>query len=133
MEEVQKVNTQGSLVVLLVSDMEKSQTFYQNVLGCEVTDFWVVRNGLTGLGFKLIQAGDPNDIQPNSKIGKVVWDAYTYVDDFEALDNLYKEFKTNGATVALEPEVSDFDWGSWKEFSIQDPDGYVIGFGAGKK
>lgn len=131
--ENQKVKTQGSLAVLLVSELKKSEKYYQDVLGCEVADVWVIRNGLTGLGFKLIQAESPEDISPNSKPGKIIWDVYTYVDDFEALDNLYEEFNDNGATIAIEPKETNFDWGSWKEFSVQDPDGYVIGFGAGKK
>ncbi|HET7656968.1 MAG TPA: hypothetical protein VFK37_01650 [Bacillales bacterium] len=81
----------------------------------------------------MLQADSPDKIAPNSKNGKLVWDAYTYVDDFEALDKLYEELKRNGAAFAVKPEISEFDRGSWKEFSIQDPDGYVIGFGSGKK
>lgn len=127
------MSTQGSLVVLLVSDLKRSQTYYQDVFGCEVTDFWVVRNELSGLGFKLIQADNHEQIVPNSTNEKVIWDAYTYVDDFDALDQLYKELSNNGATIATEPETSKFDWGFWKEFSVKDPDGYVIGIGAANK
>lgn len=55
----------SSLKVLLVSDLEKSQIFYQDVLGCEVTEWWVIRDGFTGLALKLLQANAPDDVRPN--------------------------------------------------------------------
>ncbi|GIO26337.1 hypothetical protein J43TS3_09480 [Ornithinibacillus bavariensis] len=51
----------------------------------------------------------------------------------DELDALYDEFKSNGAIIASEPKLSEFDWGVWKEFSINDLDGYIIGFGSGSK
>lgn len=128
MQEKIKAKIESSLTVLLVSDLKKSKDYYQHALGCEVTEFWAVRDDF-GLGFKLIQAEDSNDVKPN----KGTWNTYAYVEDFSSLDALYDEFKSNGAIVDMEPEVSEFDWGAWKEFSIKDPDGYSIGFGAAKK
>ncbi|MBS4174017.1 VOC family protein [Bacillus sp. FJAT-49736] len=122
-----------SLTVLLVSDLEKSKVFYQDVLGCEVTDWWALRNDTIKLGFKLLQAKEAQTINPNSSEDEVVWDAYAYADDFTALENIYNEWKQKGATFAQELTVSEFDWGIWKEFAIQDPDGYVLAIGSANK
>jgi len=128
MTEQVQAKIENSLTVLLVSDLEKSKEYYRDTLGCEVSDFWVVRDGF-GLGFKLIQAEDVGEVRPN----KETWNTYAYVKDFTSLDALYEEFKSNGAIIELEPVVSEFDWGSWKEFTVKDPDGYKIGFGSGVK
>lgn len=123
-----------SVQVLLVSDLERSKAYYQDVLGCEVNDMWAVRDDFR-LGFKLIQAKSPEDVRPN-KLGdgqEKVWDTYAYVETHSELDELHNELRGKGAILHQEPEIYDFDWGSWKEFSIEDPDRYVIAFGSGKK
>ncbi|MEC0248497.1 VOC family protein [Paenibacillus chitinolyticus] len=128
MTEQVKAKIENSLTVLLVSDLEKSNQYYRDVLGCEVNDVWAIRDDF-GLGFKLIQAKDPQDVIPN----KGTWNTYAYVENFSGLDALYEELKAKGATIALEPIVEDHDWGSWKEFAIKDIDGYIIGFGSGNR
>ena len=122
-----------SLTVLLVSDMEKSKAFYQDILGCEVNEWWALRNDTINLGFKLLQANENQAISPNSTEDEVVWDAYAYPDDFATLENLYHEWKQKGAPIVQEMAEYEFDWGTWKEFAIQDPDGYVLGIGSGNK
>jgi lactoylglutathione lyase len=124
----QKGKVENSLTVLLVSDLEKSKEYYQQSLGCDVTDWWAVRDDF-GLGFKLLQASNPNDVRPN----KDTWNTYAYVKDHDTLDVLYQELKSNGAIILQEPRLSEEDWGTWKDFSVQDPDGYIIGFGSGSK
>jgi lactoylglutathione lyase len=42
----------SSLKVLLVSDLERSKTFYRDVFGWKVTDWWGIHDGFTGLGVK---------------------------------------------------------------------------------
>jgi lactoylglutathione lyase len=101
------------------------------VLGCEVTDWWAIRDGFTGLGVKLLQANSPEDVQPNkpAKGYKLpASDIYCYVENWTALDELFIEFKANGAKVVLEPWI-DPNSGPWKEFAIVDPDNYCIAFG----
>ncbi|GIP29288.1 hypothetical protein J23TS9_44180 [Paenibacillus sp. J23TS9] len=123
-----------SVQVRLVSDLAASKDFYEKVLGCEVNDFWAVRDEFA-LGFKLLQAVEPGDVQPNKK-GKdqaAAWDTYAYVDTHNDLDQLYEELKAKGAQFIQEPVLTEADWGAWKEFSITDPDNYSIGFGSGKK
>lgn len=123
-----------SVQVRLVSDLTASKAFYEKVLGCEVNDFWAVRDEFA-LGFKLLQANKPEDVKPNT-IGKdqpVAWDTYAYVDTHSDLDQLYEELKARGARFLQEPVLTEADWGAWKEFTIADPDNYSIGFGSGKK
>jgi lactoylglutathione lyase len=124
----------SSLKVLLVSDIEKSKRFYQDVLGCEVTDWWVIRDGFTGLALKLLQADSSNEVQPNkpAKGATVGIDVYCYVENWTALDALYEEFRNKGVTFAGEPWI-DEDAGPWKEFVIKDLDDYCIAFGGTNK
>ncbi|MFB9330934.1 VOC family protein [Paenibacillus aurantiacus] len=126
--DITKAKVENSLTVLLVSNLAKSQSYYEKALGCEVNEHWAIRDNF-GLGFKLIQAADISDVRPN----KGVWNTYAYAKTHQELDCLYEELKANGALVASEPVVTEHDWGVWKEFSVQDPDGYVIGFGSGNK
>ncbi|MCM3627571.1 VOC family protein [Paenibacillus glycanilyticus] len=123
-----KAKIENSLTVLLVSDLAKSQRYYEEALGCEVNEYWVVRDDF-GLGFKLIQAENKQDVRPN----KGAWNTYAYVQTQQDLDVLYAELQANGADIAAEPVVTEHEWGVWKEFSVQDPDGYIIGFGSGNK
>jgi lactoylglutathione lyase len=106
----------------------KSMKYYENALGCEVNEHWAIRDNF-GLGFKLIQALNIEDVRPN----KGTWNTYAYVKTHDELDALYLELKTNGAIIVSEPKVTDYDWGYWKDFSVRDLDGYVIGLGSGNK
>jgi lactoylglutathione lyase len=125
----------SSLTVLLVSDLEKSKTYYRDIVGCEVTEWWVIRDGFSGLGIKLLQANSPEDVRPNKAAKgytQPVPDVYCYVENWTALDELYAEFKEKGARIAVEPWI-DEEAGPWKEFAIVDPDNYCIAFGGTNK
>jgi lactoylglutathione lyase len=122
-----------SLTVLVVSDLVKSNSFYKDVVGCEVTEWWALRNDTVKLGFKLLQANENQTISPNSSKDQIVWDAYAYADNFASLENLYNEWKQKEACIVQELAVTEFEWGVWKEFAIQDPDGYVIAVGTANK
>jgi catechol 2,3-dioxygenase-like lactoylglutathione lyase family enzyme len=128
MSNEKKAVISSSLAVFLVSDLEKSQAYYRDVLGFSVNEWWAERDGLNGMAFKLLQAESPGDIRPNraAKGSEHVWDVYAYVD---GLEELFAEFKSSGAIFSYDLFVQEFDWGTWKEFAIKDPDGYVIGFG----
>ncbi|MBB6732381.1 VOC family protein [Cohnella zeiphila] len=120
----------SSLTVLMVADAERSQRFYRDVLGFDVTDWWAQRDGLTGLALKLIQVPEgrvptPNPAESGADVGV---DVYAYTETWAGLDALYEEFKRNGAAIAKEPAVYA-DFGPWKEFVVEDPDGYHLAFG----
>jgi lactoylglutathione lyase len=90
----------------------------------------VIRDGFSGLTLKLLQADSLNDVKPNkpAKGSSVAYDVYCYVENWSALDKLYKEFVRKGAEVVMEPWV-DESGGPWKEFVIRDIDQYSIAFG----
>lgn len=125
-----KKQIHSSLKILLVADLEKSKKFYHDVLGCEVTDWWAIRDGFTGLGLKLLQANSPEDVQPNKPAqgSNVSFDVYCYVENWAALDAMYEEFRKKGAEIAIEPWIKE-NSGPWKEFAIWDIDHYCIAFG----
>lgn len=120
-EEVKrKINTGPTL--LLVSSLSKSRRYYEEVLGCEHDDCGhTTREGL----FLLMYEADNNrDINPISNIpGGPPWDILVYTNSQE---ELYEEFKAKGAIFASELNISE---SGWKEFIVQDLDGYKIGFG----
>ncbi|WP_421384004.1 VOC family protein [Bacillus salacetis] len=120
----------SSLKVLLVSDLKSSKKFYEEQLGCEVTDWWVIRDGFSGLALKLLQAVSSDDVRPNkpSKGASTSFDLYCYVENWNALDELYQEFTEKDVSVVVEPWVDEAN-GPWKEFVIEDPDGYHLAFG----
>ncbi|MBO9606973.1 MAG: VOC family protein [Paenibacillaceae bacterium] len=128
MAETVKAKIENSLTVLLVSDLEKSMKYYEEALGCEVNEHWAIRDHF-GLGFKLVQATNIEHVRPNHG----TWNTYAYVRTHDELDALYLELTTNGAIMVSEPQITEHDWGTWKDFSVRDPDGYVIGFGSGNK
>lgn len=120
----------SSLAVLMVSNLARSQRYYREVLGFDVTDWWAVRDGLTGLALKLQQAPAPSGVHPNPpEAGQDMGvDVYAYVENWMALDQLFAEFTAKGAEIAREPVVYA-EGGPWKEFIVSDPDGYHLAFG----
>jgi lactoylglutathione lyase len=129
-EESELKQIHSSLKVLLVSDLRRSKEFYQEQLGCEVTDWWVIRDGFSGLALKLLQADSPGDVMPNKPAAGATsaFDVYCYVENWNALEELYREFNGKDVPIAVEPWVDDAG-GPWKEFVIKDPDGYHLAFG----
>ncbi|XID92867.1 GyrI-like domain-containing protein [Paenibacillaceae bacterium WGS1546] len=120
----------SSLTVLMVADVERSKRFYREKLGFDVTDWCAERGGLQGLALKLLQAPAGTEPAPNPPEagGDVGVDVYAYVENWTALDDLYAEFGSQGAKIAREPTIYA-DGGPWKEFIVEDPDGYHLAFG----
>lgn len=120
----------SSLTVIVVSDLERSQAYYRDVLGFDVTPWWAVKDGLHGLALKLLQSPDGAGVHPNppAKGAETGVDAYAYVENWKALDQLYEQFVAGGAVIAQQPVVYP-DGGPWKEFIVADPDGYHLAFG----
>lgn len=120
----------SSLTVLMVSDLARSQRFYRYVLGFDVTDWWAERGGLQGVALKLFQAPDASAVRPNPAPagGGYPVDVQVYTETWAQLDALYEEFRGKGAVVSVEPTIYK-EGGPWKEFVVEDPDGYHLAFG----
>jgi catechol 2,3-dioxygenase-like lactoylglutathione lyase family enzyme len=117
----------GASPVLLVADVDRSVAYYRDRLGftCEVygipPDFAVAtRDGAIIL---LALCRDPERIVPNWRIVDKTCNAFIRVDD---VDVLYAEVQERGA--GIDYSVYDAPSG-FREFGVQDPDGYDIAFG----
>ncbi len=60
---------------------------------------------------------------PAPQGGGYAVDVQVYTDKWAQLDSLYEEFRSKGAVIAVEPSIYE-DGGPWKEFVVQDLDGY---------
>ncbi|KZE74760.1 hypothetical protein AV654_29010 [Paenibacillus elgii] len=83
-----------------------------------------------GIALKLLQAPDASAVRPNPVAqGETrAYDVYAYVENWAALDSLYEEFRSKDVVISGEPVIYP-DGGPWKEFVIQDCDGYGLAFG----
>jgi predicted enzyme related to lactoylglutathione lyase len=117
----------GSSAVLLVSDLDRAVEFWRDRLGfaCETfgdpADFaTAARDEAVVL---LALCNTPDAIVPNWKIVTKTWNVYIRVDDADAI---YAEVQERGA--AIDYTIYDAPHG-FREFGVQDPDGYDIAFG----
>lgn len=114
--------------VMLVSDVKRSAEYFRDALGFRFDRTWgdppsfcmVWRDEQC---FMLKQVADPSVIRPMHTVEPVVWDAYLWVDDVDAL---HDEFVASDATVAKPPHVTGYHV---KELVVVDPDGHQICFG----
>ncbi|CAG7645024.1 hypothetical protein ACFQI7_25175 [Paenibacillus allorhizosphaerae] len=117
-----KRNIQTGPTLLLVSDLEKSKKYYKDMLGCEHDSCG--HTSREGLFLLMYEAKSREDVKPISSVaGGPPWDILVYTN---AQEQLYAEFVSKGAIIASELTVSE---SGWKEFIVQDIDGYKIGFG----
>lgn len=113
--------------MLLVADIERSTGYYRDQLGftCEVygdpLDFIVAKRDEAVVLMALCE--DQERIVPNWAIVDKVWNVFIRVDDVEAV---YAEVKERG--VPIDYTLYDAPSG-FREFGVQDPDGYDIGIG----
>jgi catechol 2,3-dioxygenase-like lactoylglutathione lyase family enzyme len=117
----------GASPVLLVADVARSVEYYRDRLGfaCDLhgdpPDFVVAARDEAIILRAL--CADPDRIVPNWRIVDKVWNAYVRVDDVDAL---YADVQKGGAEI----DYSLYDAPSgFREFGVQDPDGYDIAFG----
>jgi predicted enzyme related to lactoylglutathione lyase len=117
----------GISPVLLVSDIGRSVAYYRDRLGfrCETygdppTFASAQRDGSSIL---LALCPETDRIVPNWRIVDQTWNVYVRVDDADAV---YAEVQERGA--AIDYTLYDAPHG-FREFGVQDPDGYDIAFG----
>jgi len=113
--------------VLLVSDIAATLSYYGTKLGFGTRAFGdpphfasAKRGGATVL-FALHD--DPVQIVPNWRLQPQTWNVYIEV---AGIDALYEELKERGAEIDY--SLYDAPHG-FREFGVQDPDGYDIAFG----
>lgn len=112
---------QRSMPVLHIADMARSLAFYRDKLGFaastwgEPPNFAIVQRGTVTLALCVV---------PREQISEArVWSAYLYVADADAV---HRELLAHGVTIEDAPETRDY---GCRDFTIDDPDGNLIGVG----
>ena len=121
---------------LMVKNVERSVSFYEKTLGFQTT---MTVPGEQGLIFAMIVKDDvsimlqtlesfviDNSAYKNSNAGGTIL-LYIDVTDIDEVHAMVKKEKVN-----LYKEMHETFYGT-KEFTIQDPDGYLISFAEDKK
>lgn len=116
----------GTAPCFFVKDIQRSVAYYRDVLGFATNRIWgeppcfamPQRDGFT---IMLSQAEDPLIVRPNGSLD--AWDAYVWVLDADAL---FEEFTSKGVLVGCPPQDQLY-YGN-REFTVKDPDGYVLAF-----
>jgi catechol 2,3-dioxygenase-like lactoylglutathione lyase family enzyme len=117
----------GVSPVLLVGDIDRSVAYYRDRLGfrCDVyghpPNFIVAERDSAIILMALCR--EPERIVPNWRIVDMTWNAFIRVDDVESI---YAEVQDRGA--GIDYTLYDAPSG-FREFGVQDPDGYDIAFG----
>jgi catechol 2,3-dioxygenase-like lactoylglutathione lyase family enzyme len=117
----------GISPVLLVADLARSVAYYRDRLGFAVSVHGDPPNFATadrdGAIVLLALADDRDQLVPHWQIVDKMWNAYIRVDDADAI---YAELQQRGA--GIDYTIYNTPWG-FREFGVQDPDGYDIAFG----
>ena len=116
--------------IFIVADVVKAAEYYRDKLGFRFERYWgdpptfcmLWRNEQCVM---LSKVEDTGLIRPVSSVRPDIWDAYFWVNDVEGF---FEELTGNGASTISEPTVTFYNV---KEFTVRDPDGYVICFGEG--
>jgi uncharacterized glyoxalase superfamily protein PhnB len=115
-----------------VADIDKSLAWYRDVLGFTAGDRWEMDGVLRGVelsaGDVLFMIGQDDWQKGRDRIKGVGVRLYCETD--QDIDKIAARIKSAGGTLAQEP--TDQSWG-YREFSIDDPDGYKLTVGKALK
>lgn len=115
-----------------VNDIEKSLTWYRDVLGFTVKERWESNGQLLGVemlaGDVLFMLGQDDWKKGRDRAKGEGVRLYCTTD--EDIDRLAERIKANGGTLTQEPR--DQEWGM-RDLALEDPDGYKITIGAALK
>jgi catechol 2,3-dioxygenase-like lactoylglutathione lyase family enzyme len=111
--------------LFLVPDVVKAAEHYRDRLGFRILNYYgdppcfvFVRRDRVDLMLK--QAASPDQVRPNGAHG--VWDAYVWVDDFDAIRG---ELAARGARVVAESPATSY---GTREIEVEDGNGYRLCF-----
>ncbi len=128
-----------TIQVRLVKDLQASQAYYRDVLGCQVDDWGHAERD--DMIFILQQAVSPEHVKPNPVSAKrpnyptewegpdYGWDTFVHI-GWQELDDYVEEVRSKGGVIAIDPFVGAHGIWEFKNAHIQDPDGYNIVLGA---
>jgi uncharacterized glyoxalase superfamily protein PhnB len=110
---------------LLVDDLDRAIAFYRDVLGFAFGEPW---GGFYAIGERdgleiHLKEAPKNESERRHRRDHEHLDAYAGVD---GIDAYYRQCVANGATI-IKP-LAETAWGT-KDFYVEDPEGYILGFG----
>jgi len=111
------------MAVLEVSDVKRSAAFYRDELGFEPGRFWGDPPAFCIVGRDTVTIALDQSRDSGRKPQNQYWAVYVYVDN---LDEVLKDLKARGVTIARGPEDTVYDC---REIDVADPDGHLICFG----
>jgi catechol 2,3-dioxygenase-like lactoylglutathione lyase family enzyme len=117
------MQAQSAATTLMVSNLDRSLTYYKDVLGF-TEDFRFGNYAGVKIGevqVHLSQFGNPN----SKPVG--AGSMYIFCDE---VDDYYREITAKGAKAQNPPK--DYEYGM-RDFIVEDPDGNFIGFGTPAK
>ena len=114
-----------SAIILPVRDIEKSTSFYRDLLGFDLTFSWG-----NPVGYVVLKGGDHVSVHLTQHSVDVTSDKehvslYVFAHDVDAL---YEGLIANG--VEIHNAIGGRDYGM-RDFDIKDPDGHILSFGKG--
>lgn len=108
--------------VIAVKDLKVETDYYIDKLGFD-RDFTAPGWEFLSFGEFKVMLGECSDEMTAEETGNHSWFAHALV---ENVDEVYKEFKTRGATI--KSSIANKPWGI-RDFTVVTPDGHRIVFG----
>jgi len=120
----------NGVIVFVTPDVQKTATYYQDVLGFRVVEHYDQAEPFAALyrdavEIVVVQARY-GEVVPNRTRYGAGYDAYLDPEDVQDVDVLYADWKAQGATIVSPPAMTAY--GSY-EFVLEDVDGRLIGVG----
>lgn len=126
------MNLRGTAPSFTVNDLEKSLTWYRDVLGFTIKERWEQDGKLLGVemvaGNALFMLGQDDWQKGRDRVKGEGVRMFCTTD--EDIDQLAAGIKARGGTLAQEPK--DQPWGM-RDIALEDPDGYKITIARDKK
>ena len=117
-----KTTIRHSSSIFFVSDRKKTLDYYEKLgFTCDESFGFVQRGGLEMILHETVNIDDINPNYPSHGVDAL--DLFAIV---EGVEKLYEKFKSAGAVFRYHLRITEY---GMKEFAIQDPDGYSLGFG----
>lgn len=116
--------------VLLTKDIKKTAEYYKNYLGFRTEEHFD-----SSEQFAALYRDETEIIIVQAKFGEVLsnrckfgagYDVYLVPESIEGVDDIFEQLKEKGVKIDSPPSLKPY--GSY-EFSIEDIDGHIIGFG----
>jgi catechol 2,3-dioxygenase-like lactoylglutathione lyase family enzyme len=130
--DFEKLRLRSAAPSFTVDDLEKSQAFYEGVLGFHVKERWIHEGKLAGVelvaGVVSVFLGQ--DDWKKGKNREKGEGFRVYCTTVQDIDELAAQIKARGGQLLEEPKTQS--WGT-RDFAVADPDGFKLTFSSDMK